>query len=239
MKTKYTLFIVLLIFPLVILAQNPVEVARNYIERNRNSANLANVQQLEFQLSSDYKAPETNYHYVYFSQDINGIGIYNAIYNVVVDHKNNVVNSTHSFSNFTENAETVNLSNVISGNDALASAFKLADRPYDPQKIIMIGGVKHPDGILYKMRFVDTNKSNDTITVKLEWLPLEYVQEPSPIKKSLLLTWSVALEGKTNNNHWLMHFHAASGQLLQKQDLVTHCSFAKVLNIMPNTAYQF
>jgi hypothetical protein len=227
MKTKYTLFIVLVIFPLVTYAQNPVEVARNYIERNKNSANLVNVQQLEFQLLSDYKAPETSYHYVYFAQDINGIGIYNAIYNVVVDDKNNVVNSTHSFSNFTGNAETVNLSNVISANDALASAFNLAERPYESQKIIMVDGVKHPDGILSKMRFIDSYNPNDTITVKLEWLPLEYVQEPSPIKKSLLLTWSVALEGKTNNNHWLMHFHAASGQLLQKQDLVIHCSFGE------------
>lgn len=227
MKTKYTLFIFLLISPIVILAQNPVEAARKYIEQNINSANLGSVQQLEFKLSSDYKSSGANYHYVYFAQDLNGIAIYNAFYNVVVDDKNNVINSKHSFSSFTKNAESVNLSNLVSPNDVLSSAFKLAERPYQLQEIHMIDGEKHPDGLLSKMRLVDSSKPRDTITVKLEWVPFEYVEEPSPVKKSLLLAWSVEFEGKSNRNHWLMHFHAASGQLLRKQDLVIHCSFGE------------
>jgi hypothetical protein len=218
----YTTTLVLLLSTVFATAQNPTQTARNFILQNTQQIKG---DQLEFTVSSQYKPSKADYNYVYFTQKHQDIDIYNAVYNVVVDSKDNVIYNVHNFENNFEESEKIDFSKIISAKDALHRAFQSVDKSVS--NLILVDETKNNSGVTVKTRFIDSSLPHDTMIAKLEWLPVNYVQFQPPVKSAMTLTWALAFEGKTNANHWLIHLHASSGQIVKKDDLVIHCSFGE------------
>lgn len=218
----YTTILVLLLSTAFATAQNPTQTARDFIQRNTQQIKG---DQLEFTVSSQYKPSKADFNYVYFNQKHQDIDVFNAVYNVVVDGKDNVVYSTHNFENNFEETEKIDFSKILSAKDALHQAFQSVEKPIS--NLTLVDEIKNNSGIIVKTRFVDLSLPDDTIVAKLEWLPINLVHFEPPVKSAMTLTWAVSFEGKTNYNHWLIHLHAPSGKILKKDDLVIHCSFGE------------
>lgn len=218
------------VLPLTVYAQDPITTARNFILQNKGNALLNGVQNLELSVSASYQPQKSGNNYVYFNQEVDGIPVYNAIYNVVVGSKDKILHSVHSFENNTNQKEKIDYTKVISPPDAytlVAKSLGISGNATVVQKNTNLQN--------YITRVKMVNSQSDTVTAQLEWLPRkDFGKEPKE-NVSLALCWRINIDSPKENAHFLVHIQASSGLILKSQDLVTRCNFGPTPHMCKET----
>ena len=202
-------------------AQNEVETARNYLQTNFEKYRLVSTDVSDMRISSAYLSPTTGWYHVYFNQNHQGVDVYNAIANVVI----NQGNVSYSNTSFVRNiAAQANFDKpVISPLQALGAV--AADLKLSLGQPREVSRTNFPNGGVTSATYLDEGVSEGNIPIKLYWLETESVGENNKIATKVQLVWNVRVEMKGYQNIWNVHVDALTGQIVEKRDDVIHCYF--------------
>lgn len=206
------------------LAQKEAEKIKTYLQTNAASHHLSVNDIQEMTISSQYLSPTTGWYHVYYNQLYQSIEVYNGVLNAVLvnDKVENVSN------NFVENIAAKVPSGItglqlspLSAINKAASHLGLTHNPLDTKEQNVI---RLANGQVSKAVYSNAGLSNETIPVKLYWLPYtDTLSNNATI--SVHLVWSVEIYTKDRKNYWVTQVDAHSGEILNVDDQVLKCNF--------------
>lgn len=192
-------------------AQSNADLARSYVQSNPQDFGLKteDVQDLKVTNETYFKAAGlTN---VYLQQNYLGIPIHNAILGVHI--KDGQVVSTSNRFCMDIRSKAGSAEPVLTQFQALQKAAEQLAYPV-PSTLKMMANI---GGMQKEVIYERGNLSIEDIPVRLIWV----AQEDGSIK----LTWEVCFYEPGAQNFWFARIDAATGQMIDRNNLVVHCSF--------------
>ena len=193
-------------------AQSKAQTARKYLKDHAKELRLTTDDLTDLKVSSEYTSRTSEITNVYFIQQYQGIEVNNAILNIHLRADNTVVTYGNRF---VPNLKgKVNMANpTLNQVMAVQAAAKALGITYEvPLRLKATLG-----GPAREVVFEKGDLSSEDIPVKLVYQPIE--------NGAVRLTWEVTIYELSGQNWWMARIDAANGQLLSKDNLVTHCDF--------------
>lgn len=205
--------------------QTEIATAKLFIEQNASKYKLSSSDIAGMTVSSSYLSPTTGWYHIYFNQAYQSVEVFNGIMGVTLK-EGSIVHVNSSFvPNLALRAPTEVTKIKLSPLDALQkTSIRLDLKGSAASAVKELSSSKLANGIITKSSYSDKNISNETIDVKLYWLPYQTESEGKTITK-LALTWNVRFNTLDRKNAWSTHVDAISGEVLTVKDEVIHCDF--------------
>ncbi|GAB3230786.1 hypothetical protein GCM10027346_16710 [Hymenobacter seoulensis] len=184
----------------------------NHLKKNKQLLKLTDSDIADVAVSSQTESKRSGVKHIYLKQRYQGIEIHNAITNVNMTPDNQVLNVGNRFQ--LDVSKRVKPAKArLTAEAAVAAAARHLNislkQPLSVQK--KTGGTNQE--VLF---------SNGGIS--LESIPAKLVYQPMP-DGSLRLAWNVSIYELNAQNWWDMRLDAATGEVLEKDNLVVHCEF--------------
>lgn len=187
-------------------------IARNAKALNFNKTDLEN-----YRISSAYYDEGADASMVYIQQTIKGVDVYNAL--TVVAFKNENLMSVQSSKIEGLDSKVKGLSFKASVTPISAVNNTIADLKITSARPVITALSQTADG--QEFEYDNLGIALNNITARLMWIPNEQ-------NGNITLAWQVSLLTLKENNHWLVNVDAASGRIIRKDNLTSHCSFIPV-----------
>ena len=213
------LLVTAVFFGNIAFSQNMEENVRNQLLLKRSSGfdNVPLVSQRDLRdmvVSSAYHSPSTGFYHLYFNQRYKGIEVYNALLNIVVK-QNNIA---HIENQFFQKIDKLNPSTEASISPERALELAASYLKINLTATEQISTTLLPDGNITEAIFRDKSITTEDIKIKLYWLPSED-------GNSVRLVWNVNIETPMTSDWWNLRFDARTGEFIEKNNWVAHCSF--------------
>lgn len=190
--------------------QNYLKKIKNHLNKNASAKQITG-DFTDLQVTNHYFSKSLDVEHVYVSQKVKGISIFRASGNFAFK-KGEIVYAAKNFqSNIYEriNTSTPKLSAV----EAITSAANQLQLPMAKKTTVLEGrGSKE---LVLNSPSVSTNK----IPARLVYMPTK--------NEDLRLAWDIVLKVPQGKHWWSLRVDAVSGKILEKNDLILHCSFTE------------
>ncbi|SFQ41334.1 T9SS-dependent M36 family metallopeptidase [Hymenobacter arizonensis] len=186
--------------------------ALDYLRSNKQALKLTEADLADIELSSETVSAKSGVKHFYLQQMHQGIEIHNAVTNISLSREDKVIALGDRFQK-----------NV--GTRAKAAKAKLtAEAAVTAAARHLNLALKQP--LVAKQRAGGKNEEVVFTTggISLEPIPAKLVYQPMP-DGSLRLAWEVSIYELDAQNWWDMRVDANTGEVLEKDNLVTHCEF--------------
>jgi extracellular elastinolytic metalloproteinase len=196
-------------------AQDHLSVAKAFIQEKATELGLSKGQVSDPMLSSFHRSEDIGVTHFYFQQHFEGISVIKAILNVHVGKDDKVLTHGSSFVPDLEGRITSSKPSISSRQalDALVNA--LGYTLTAPLVLKETTG-----GPAREVLFEKGNISLEDIPVKLVYQPMA--------DGSVRLAWDILIDEPGGQNYWSIRVDAATGDILEKDNLVIHCNFGDV-----------
>jgi len=154
------------------------------------------------------------FHYVYFQQTFRGVAVFNGILNVVEPPSGvKRISGVRFVPNLAKRVEAQSVK--IDAVQALSSALTHLGIPWSgsPVLISSVNG-KGSKRLYQKVEFEKQGSVEENIPAELVWTVLE---------ERIELSWNIRI--KLKNDWWELRVSALNGEVLEKNNWVSHCSF--------------
>jgi len=211
--------ILLLFFTVGVFGQTQEEIQRltkSYIEQSATEFNLNLNDIREWSITSEHISEKSGIHHVYGIQKYHGIEIYNALFDLHIFNKNEVVAyHNHFLINLDQKVKRTNFSPNISAINATQSAAKQLNLT-----------ITKPIVIIEKARDVSQKQLISASEISSDFIParLMYYLNKS---NELILVWDITINELNGKNWWSLKVDASSGLILDKVNWVQSCSFGE------------
>ncbi|SMB96090.1 peptidase M36 fungalysin [Hymenobacter roseosalivarius DSM 11622] len=188
------------------------QAALEHLKKNKQALKLSDNDLAEVMLSSQTLSKKSGIKHLYLQQMHQGIEIHNAITTLNMSSDNEVVSVSNQF--VTEASKKVKASKAgLSAEAAVAAAANHLNL-----------SVRQSLSVQKK-----TNNKNQEVLfstggISLEPIPAKLVYQPMA-DGSLRLAWEVTIDELDAQNWWVIRVDAATGEFLEKDNLVVHCEF--------------
>ncbi len=190
--------------------QSPLDIAQRHIEDNYKNWDLTSSDIEDMEISNMYKSKKSGLTHIYFKQRHNEIALQNAILNVNITEEGEVLYVGKRFETDLQ-SKVLETSSNLSANEALQFVFNdLGITNSLPRSI--------EGNSQYKFKYFKDEVSKFDIPVELT-----YVKN----KAGIQLVWSIIIDPSTNIDMWEYHIDATTGAIVNKKDMLIHCSFEK------------
>ncbi len=210
MKAFYLLLVNLLVVT-SIFAQNKKETAiiEKYIQENMAEWKLTAADIADLKVDYAYQSDHNGLTHIYLKQQYEGIEIFNAVSTINVLPSGKVLYAANRFYSNIENAINATQPTLSPEEAIWAAANHLS--------IKTTADLKHKEIAGNQFIFKKNNISKSPIKVQLVYQPMA--------KDKLYLAWQLAINSMTSTNYWNLRIDALTGELLDKNNWATHCSF--------------
>ena len=185
------------------------ELVRSYMIEHKSQWNLTDADISNWTISDLYSNKESGTTYLYVHQQVKGIRIFNAVSSVSI--KNGKVMSFGK-KIYSDAAGKIN-NNVPSITSSVAIHKAAEDLNLTLKGEPKLLSSEKPS---HKYYYSSSGISKDKIRVELVF---------QPVKKSLRLAWDVNIHFIDGSHWWNVRIDAINGEVIQKNDWVTHCDF--------------
>jgi len=204
---------ILLLFFIIIYSnlfgQQPnLDFAKNYINKELHQFNLLESDVQNIRISDAYYDKLLGVDHIYLQQQLNGIDIENAIFNLHL-RDNKVLYSGNRFVNNINAKSSVAIAS-ISANSAVS--FCVSDLGVFTRNNLEL--VEKADYQEYIFDKADVAAQN--IHAKLQYILID---------EKLRLVWKVLIEPIGQSDHWKYYIDANTGEKIEKSSITIHCSF--------------
>ncbi len=189
---------------LAVSAERGEQIGRAYLQQNATNLGLTAADVSHLRVTDNYAARISGARYVYFQQEVNGIGIHNAVLNLTILPNGEVLFVGNRGQNQAQ--QRVNsASPTLSAAEAVYSAATHLQLTFnsDLRAIATIGGTEAA------VTFAGGDLSLDAIPVKLAY---------QPIGDDLRLAWDMNIHQTDGQHWWHIRIDATTGELLDKGD---------------------
>ena len=186
-----------------------ISIAKDYIEAKRTDWNLTKADIAELKVDYAYQTDHNGLIHIYFKQQYRGIEIFNAVNTVNVLPNGKVLYAANRFYSNIENAINTTQPTLSPEDAVLAAANHL--------NIKAKADLQHKEISGKQFFFKKNNISKSPIKVQLVYQPMA--------KGKLYLAWQLAINSTTSTDYWNLRIDALAGELLDKNNWTTHCSF--------------
>ncbi|WP_299756487.1 T9SS-dependent M36 family metallopeptidase [uncultured Pontibacter sp.] len=188
------------------------QVALDHIKKNKQKMQVTDQDIAELELSSETRSKKSGVRHLYIKQLHQGIEVHGSVTNISITKEDKVITMGNRFHKEVGKKVKSNKANLDAAGAVAAAAsylnvtlkepLKVQEKSSEPNKAVTFskGGI-----------------SLEPITAKLVYQPME--------DGSLKLAWEVAIYMLDAQNYWLLRLDANSGEVLDKDNLVTHCNF--------------
>ncbi|WP_426492395.1 T9SS-dependent M36 family metallopeptidase [Hymenobacter sp. 102] len=220
--TRWALLLVLLFANLSAFSQGqlrpapralPIQ-ARQYLQKHQQQLGVTETDIQDVVLSSESRSPRSQLHLLYVQQRHAGIDIYGAISTLALGPDEAVVSVAGRLLPLAQSRGTQLATRPgLSAADAVAAAARHVNLP--------LGG-----GLNVLARGGDASQQTifSTAGISLEPIAARLVYQPLA-DGQLRLAWEVAIYPLDALNYWVVRLDAATGRVLDQDNLVTHCAF--------------
>ncbi|QCR23597.1 T9SS-dependent M36 family metallopeptidase [Pontibacter sp. SGAir0037] len=186
--------------------------AVEHLKKNKQKLELADEDFAELEVSSTAETKKNGLKHYYLKQLHNGIEIHGAITTVNLDKNDNVVSMGNRFHK--EVGKKVKAKQAgLSAEAAVAAAATYLNTPLKEPLTVKERG----NGANKEVLFTTGGISLEPIPAKLVYQPME--------DGSLRLAWEVSIYEMDAQNWWNLRLDAATGEVLDKDNMVVHCQF--------------
>ena len=205
-------FTFLIFFCISSYAQDPIDRALNYLDRNQDKFGWTELDLKDLILSDNYTSKHNGVRHLYFNQQLNGIKLHNGISNLNLSPEGTLLNINNRFVSDLENK--VNLTEaVIAIEEAIVAAAEHLGI-YKNQSINILSSTNLPD---QQMELI-SEISDEIIKANLVYVELK---DHSAVR----LAWNFVIDDKEKNDVWSIQVDAQNAEVLNKHNFVLKCSF--------------
>jgi hypothetical protein len=187
----------------------PLVIALNFIQANRAELQMSEAEVSNLVVQDNYLSQKTGTTHIYLVQTHNGIEVYNSVLNINIARDGSVIN--------VGNRVVPNLTAAIQETEIQLSAVNAVENAAEHLRLELnqtpaveevIGGAAQAVVI------GDSGISQDPIPAKLVYQPLA--------DGTVRLAWDLTIYELSGDNWWQIRIDAATGQALDKNNLVVH-----------------
>lgn len=193
------------------MAQTNSEIALNYVKVNPEQFGLLASDVKDLKVTNETFFAPAKLTNIYIQQSYLGIPIHNALFSVHIQD-GQVVSWSNRFCQ-SVSAKIGSSEPVLTQGQALLKAAEQLGYPAPASMRMMADKGGSQKEVIYER----SNLSLEDIPVKLVW----YASEDGRI----YLTWEVAIYETNAQNYWMARVDAGNGRLIDKSNLVVHCSW--------------
>ncbi len=198
-------------------AQSKLDVALSHIQSQKNVLGLQDSDLSEYVVTDQYTSKHNGVTHIYLQQQINGIGIRNAIININVDKNNRVLNVGNRF---VPNVRTgiVGTSPRLTASQALLKAAEYLKVPITkaitttPTQLNLVDKPQAQHQLLS-----DAGIAIGPIPAKLNYVRVA--------QSTVYLAWDISIYMEDQQNEWIIQVDAQNGNILDVYDNVLKCEF--------------
>jgi extracellular elastinolytic metalloproteinase len=189
------------------------QAALEHLRKNKQTLHLTDADINDVVLSGQSVSKNSGVKHIYLQQRYQGIEIHNAVSNVNVTKDDQVLNVGDRFQKDASHRVAARQSAPIAAPAAVAAAARHVGLALKQDLAVQRQtGAKNGETV-----FSTGGIALEPITAKLVYLPLA--------DGSLRLAWEVSIYELSAQNWWEVRVDAATGELLEKDNLVVHCEF--------------
>ncbi|SMB96088.1 peptidase M36 fungalysin [Hymenobacter roseosalivarius DSM 11622] len=188
------------------------QAAIEHLKKNKQKLGLEDADIADIALSSESESKKSGVKHLYLQQQYQGIEIHNALTTMSMTSDGEVVNMGNRFEKGVSKKVKAKGSKMTAEAAVAAAAKHLST------------GVKQPLTVQQKGEGQDEAVLLSTGGVSLEPIPARLVYQPME-DGSLRLAWEVTIYELDALNWWNIRVDAATGEFLDKDNLVVHCEF--------------
>jgi len=191
--------------------QSPLDIALRHVEKHATQWNLTTSDYSEMMVSDHYSSNLSGGTYIYFNQAHEGIPLKNAILNLTINKKGEVIFVANTFVPDLKSKITTTRAKLEPADAVLAAAKHLdVSNP-------RIGSSKgrNEQG---KYIFDRSSFTRSDIQVSLKY---------DRIGDQVVLVWEALMEMKDNDDYWEIRMNAADGSFVSKNNLTVYCNHHK------------
>ncbi|MCL4117593.1 UNVERIFIED_CONTAM: hypothetical protein GTU68_066761, partial [Idotea baltica] len=188
-----------------------VETVVNHFQNVATKIGYSNSDFEQLIITDVYTSKHNNVTHVYLRQQHNGIEVYSANANANV-WKDKVLNTGNQFQ-YNLNRKINNTSPAITAGQAVefaATHLKLTTKTFK--------SIEKKNDTAQGEVFSDAGISCDPIPARLVYQPIKE-------QKTIKLAWEVIIHQLNHEHWWSIRVDAQTGEILDKNDWVVHCSF--------------
>ncbi|KAA9338761.1 metalloprotease [Hymenobacter busanensis] len=188
------------------------QAALDHLQRNKQTLQLAEADIADLTLSSETRTAHNGLRHVYVQQRYRGIPIHGAVTTVNMLGDERVLSVGNRFhKDLSRNVKAA--SSVMPAENAVAAAARHL-------------GLSPRESLAARSRSTEPERATQfgTAGISLEPITAKLVYQPMP-DGSLKLAWEVFIYELDALNAWNIRLDASTGQVLEKDNLVTHCEF--------------
>lgn len=210
-RTKLCALTMALTLPFLSFAQDqtPIESALRHVEQKAPQWGLNETDTKNMLVSDMYQTKHNGVTHIYFQQSVDNIPVYNAIIGVHVDKNGKAHTLGHRFVDNLHQKITSS-SKAITPADAVLSAAKHIG--IEAASVKTKSQTEDVDANI----FLGSNISRSDITVK----PM-YVVSNGKVR----LSFDLSIDDLRNSDYWNIRVDAATGEVLDKNNYTTYCTF--------------
>jgi hypothetical protein len=187
----------------------PLVIALNFLQANRAELNMSEAEVSNLIIQDQYLSQRSGITHIYLVQSHGGIEVYNGVININIAADGSVINAgSRAVSNLTAAVQETELRlSAVEAVEKAAEQLGLA-LTQTPAVQEVIGGAAQAVVI------GSSGISQNPIPVRLIYQPLA--------DGSVRLAWNVIIYELSGDNWWDVRVDAATGQMLDKSNLVIH-----------------
>jgi len=186
-----------------------LKIALNYLHQNAKSLGLNPADLKDYAVTDQYVDTKTGMTHLYLQQQYNGIKVYNAIINMTISERGEVLNVGNRFIADLQSNVKVSRNN-FSATSAVEQVAR--ERGVQLEKALKVKNIA--PGQAKKTTFDGTGLALNDITAELMYQPLE--------NGDLRLTWDIAIDQLDSLNYWHTRLDVETGKILDANNLVIH-----------------
>ncbi|MBI1878637.1 MAG: M36 family metallopeptidase, partial [Chloroflexi bacterium] len=193
-------------------AGDPLDIALDYIRRNKRTLGLSEADLADFVVKDRYVSQHNGVTHIYLRQRLDGIEVFNADININIDRQGRVINLGNQFvSNLSAsvNAATPSLAAIEAVNRASQHLGLTITEPLAPRRTV--------GGPAKEVVLSGGGISLDDIPVKLMYLP----QRPGVVR----LGWELVIRLKNGLNWWNISVDAVTGDVISQNDWIANDTY--------------
>ena len=190
---------------------SPDALVKGYVTTNQQRLKVTAAEANNLLVTKDYVDKTTGIRHTYATQELNGLAITNS-----------------AFSLHTKNTQKVEANNLIPVSKYAVSPVQVSVRSDEAiSKVFDAINYTAPRTLTVKVAptgadFYTVYQRNEN---KLMDVPCRLVYYNDQRLKALVPAWEVQLMDATNNHYWITYVNSKTGRILQRIDLMKHCSF--------------
>jgi hypothetical protein len=198
----------------------PLDIVQDYIDANRSALGLSAADLADLVVTDQYTDADTQTTHIYLRQRHNGIEVFNGNISAHVARDGAIINLYSDFVSGLAGAVNTTSAAVSPEAAAEAAAAALELSPSAPFTLL-----EAPSGADSRLLLSDGGVSTMDIPGRLVYLG-ESAAKPG--QSGLRLAWELHIETLDFQHYWIIFVDAASGELLDRMDLVIHDYFGEI-----------